>query len=70
MDDFKKDIENILKLEPNHISAYSLIIEPSTKLYMEAKNDFDSLKIPTDKINRDMYHELINILTSFRIYSL
>ena len=30
---WKKDLEKLLDLEPNHISAYSLTVEPSTKLF-------------------------------------
>ena len=30
---WKKDLKKLLDLEPNHISAYSLTVEPSTKLF-------------------------------------
>ena len=53
IDDLKKDIKEIINLNPNHISAYSLIIEKNTKIYKEAK-DF-KIKIPEDILNRDMY---------------
>lgn len=33
----KDDIKKILKLKPDHISAYSLILEPNTRLYIHYK---------------------------------
>ena len=34
----KDDIKKILKLKPDHISAYGLIFEPNTRLFMHYKN--------------------------------
>lgn len=51
--DWKETVENVLILEPEHISAYSLIIEEGTpfyKLYKENKLD-----IVSDDIDRNMY---------------
>lgn len=33
----KEDLKKILKLDPDHISAYSLILEPHTRLYLHYK---------------------------------
>ena len=33
----KEDLKKILKLKPDHISAYSLILEPNTRLYLHYK---------------------------------
>ena len=33
----KDDLKKILKLKPDHISAYSLILEPNTRLYLHYK---------------------------------
>ena len=49
----KKDIEELITLNPEHISTYSLILEENTKLYKAVKR-FD-LKLPSDNLNRDMY---------------
>lgn len=49
----KKDIEELINLNPEHISTYSLILEENTKLYKEVKNF--NLKLPSDNLNRDMY---------------
>ncbi len=45
----KRDIRQILKLKPNHLSAYSLIIEPNTILKI---NNFQSIN---DDIEVKMY---------------
>ena len=53
INDLKKDIKEIVDLNPNHISTYSLILEENTKLYKEVENF--NIKLPEDTINRDMY---------------
>lgn len=56
-DDWKATLENVTKLEPEHISAYSLIIEENTPFYnME-------LDLPDEKTDRDMYHYAIEHLS-------
>lgn len=41
IDDLKQDLELFLKLDIPHISTYSLIIEPHTKLYINKTNNID-----------------------------
>ena len=41
IDNLKYDIDNFLKLDINHISTYSLIIEPNTKLYIKNQEYID-----------------------------
>lgn len=41
MDDLKEDINTYLDLGINHISTYSLIIEPNTKLYIDHVTNID-----------------------------
>ena len=51
--DWKESLEEIVKLEPEHISAYSLIIEEGTlfhKLYEK-----DKLELPEENQEREMY---------------
>lgn len=56
-DDWKTTLENVTKLEPEHISAYSLIVEENTPFYnME-------LELPDEKTDRDMYHYAIEYLS-------
>ncbi len=53
IDDVRIDLKEIIKLNPKHISTYSLILEQNTKLYNEVSNF--KIKIPEDTLNRDMY---------------
>ena len=49
IENLKKDLEKIIKLNPTHISTYTLIIEPHTKLYI------DRYKSLNDDKERQMY---------------
>lgn len=53
IEDVKIDLDKIIKLNPSHISTYSLILEKNTKLYNEVKNY--KIKLPEETLNRDMY---------------
>lgn len=58
--DWTNSLEEVAKLNPEHISAYSLIIEEGTpfyKLYNE-----DKLKLPSEEEEREMYKKCKNIL--------
>lgn len=60
MEDWVETIENTIKINPEHISCYSLIIEEGTpykKLYEENK-----LNLADEDTERDMYHYAINEL--------
>ena len=37
----KEDIKKILKLDPDHISCYSLILEPNTRMFLHYKKTVD-----------------------------
>ena len=53
-DSYRKSLEQAASLEPEHISAYSLIIEPGTPFeIMEQKGQ---LKLPDEEEERAMYH--------------
>ena len=47
--ELESDIDEFLKLDINHISTYSLIIEPHTKLYIEKTKNID------EDLDRKMY---------------
>lgn len=58
--DWTDSLEEVAKLNPEHISAYSLIIEEGTpfyKLYNE-----DKLKLPSEEEEREMYKKCKDIL--------
>jgi len=56
IDELKNDIEEFLKLNITHISTYSLIIEPNTKLYIEEIKNID------DNLDYEMYKLICNKL--------
>lgn len=59
-DEWKDSLEKIVKLNPSHISAYSLILEEGTKLHdMYEKNEFKMIDEDTDI---KMYNYTINYL--------
>ena len=59
-DDIKDEIEHIIKLEPNHISVYSLILEENTKLEQFVLQG--KMKLPDEELERHMYWYVKNKL--------
>ena len=60
IDDLKQSIEEVMKLNPNHISVYSLILEEGTKLYELVENN--KLQLPDEELERQMYWYVKNKL--------
>ena len=58
--DWTETLEDIVKLNPEHISAYSLIIEEGTPFYNMYNND--RLNLPSEDDEREMYHSAKRIL--------
>lgn len=58
--DLKLSLENILKLSPEHISVYSLILEEGTKLYDLVKEK--KVDLPYEDTERNMYWYIKNTL--------
>ena len=56
----KKSLEQILELKPEHISIYSLILEPNTPI--EKLVEQKKFKLPSDEEERRQYHYVKNIL--------
>lgn len=56
IDDLKNDLDEILKLNPSHISTYSLIIEKNTKFYIDGYRSID------EGLDRKMYDLIIDTL--------
>ena len=62
LEELNSDIEEFLKLDITHISTYSLIIEPNTKLYINnIKNiddnlDYEMYKLICDKLKDNGYN--------------
>jgi oxygen-independent coproporphyrinogen-3 oxidase len=51
--DLKFDINQLLDLDPDHISCYQLTIEPRTALAYQVKNN--SIKLINDELSRDQF---------------
>ncbi len=56
----KNSLEQIIKLEPKHVSVYSLIVEENTKLESMIKEGV--LKLPDEELERYMYKYVKNFL--------
>ena len=61
VDSWRKTLEKVLELKPEHISAYSLIIEEGTPFY-EKYEDHPEL-LPPEEEERQMYHDTKKILS-------
>lgn len=59
---WKKTMERVIELEPEHISAYSLIIEEGTPFYEAYANHPELL--PSEEEEREMYYETKAFLAS------
>lgn len=62
LDDVKKSLEEIIKLKPEHISVYSLIVEEGTPI--EKKIEKGELKLPDEELERKEYWEVKSTLES------
>ena len=58
LNDLKNDLDKFLELDITHISTYSLIIEPHTKLYIDNESNLD------EEIDYKMYETIIKRLSS------
>ena len=58
--EIETDLENILLLQPNHISIYSLIVEEGTVLEKELREG--KLILPEEDLEREMYWKVKEIL--------
>jgi len=56
IEDLKEDLNNFLKLDINHISTYSLIIEPHTTLYISNQENI------SEDLDYEMYNTIIKTL--------
>ena len=58
---YRQTLERVLALAPEHISAYSLILEEGTWFYEHQKE----LSLPTEEEDRELYELTGEMLTSF-----
>ena len=62
--DFKKTLQTVAMLKPEHISAYSLILEEGTPLY-ERYAAGEDLKLPNEEEERVIYHMTAEVLAKY-----
>ncbi len=60
IEDVKQSLTQIIKLNPTHVSVYSLIVEENTK--MEKMINSNKLKLPNEELERQMYWYVKNTL--------
>lgn len=60
LEEWEETLEKIVDLNPEHISAYSLILEEGTILMEQYEKG--NLEMPSEDVERDMYDLAINIL--------
>ena len=66
LEELNEDLDFILSLDVNHISTYSLIIEPHTKLYIDnvfnidEDLDYEMYKLINKKLNKYHHYEISN----------
>lgn len=58
--DIKQTLEEIQRLNPNHVSVYSLIVEEETKI--EKRISTGELQLPEEELERQMYWYVKNTL--------
>ena len=62
--DLEKDLDTLINLDVDHISAYSLIIEPHTKLYI------DNISNISDELDYQMYQLINDKLKEYNHYEI
>jgi oxygen-independent coproporphyrinogen-3 oxidase len=62
LNQWKETLTQVVELNPEHISCYSLIIEEGTRFFDLYEKD--KLILPSEEVERNMYAEAINFLTS------
>ena len=60
LEDIIQSLEEVLQLNPEHISIYSLILEEGTVLYNQVENG--EVELPTEETERNMYWYIKNQL--------
>jgi len=58
--DWKKDLNSVVELDPEHISAYSLTVEKRTPLYKSVQSK--SILMPHEEVDIQMYGHTMNRL--------
>ena len=65
VESFRETLKKVVALEPEHISAYSLIIEEGTPFYERYGDGEHDDELPSEEDERQMYHDTREILASY-----
>ena len=65
VESWKETLETVVALKPEHISAYSLIIEEGTPFYERYGEGEHDDELPSEEDERQMYHDTREILASY-----
>ncbi len=65
LDSWKSTLKKVIMLKPEHISAYSLIIEDGTEFSKIYGSPEGRKFLPTEEVERAMYHSTIDILKNY-----
>ncbi len=65
LDSWKSTLKKVIMLKPEHISAYSLIIEEGTEFSKIYGSPEGRKFFPTEEVERAMYHSTIDILKNY-----
>ena len=60
LEQIEESVQNVIKLNPNHISLYSLIVEENTKIEKMIENKI--LELPEEDLERKMYWKTKELL--------
>jgi oxygen-independent coproporphyrinogen-3 oxidase len=60
LEQWRFNLQEALKLEPDHLSIYALIIEPGTPLHRQVSQGY--IPSPDDEVGADMYAATLDIL--------
>ncbi|AZV55786.1 radical SAM family heme chaperone HemW [Clostridium sp. AWRP] len=61
IEDWKESLQNVVKLNPEHISCYSLIVEKGTPFYNA--HQLKNLNLPGEEQERQMYYFTLDFLS-------
>ena len=65
LDDWQRDIDTVLSLDVEHLSAYCLMIEEGTPLYEQIRNGNEEMRNDkAEELERAMYEILVDKLTA------
>ena len=65
VESYRETLKKVVELKPEHISAYSLIIEEGTPFYERYGEGEHDDELPSEEDERQMYHDTKEILSSY-----